>query len=335
MATAKRMSTASKYLESGQPSLSAKLAHASVFAGESMGSTSTSDASSPALTGRCRPAIVPLESRRPETPLNPAGSAAQHGVDVIGDQFARNVLARREHAVKLHRIISMLSRQELHMVYQPAIRLDRAGVEFVEALARFEVEPYESPDHWFRIAAEVDLGVELEMLAVRLALEGLHSLPSALSLSINVSPNTLISTALNEALSSVPLDRIILEVTEHEPVRCYATVRRHLEHLRGRGLRLAVDDAGAGYSNFRHILELQPDIVKLDMSLTRGITANSAKRALAAALINFAREIGSELVAEGVESFSELRTLRELGVTIVQGHIIGRPGSCVDISRWQ
>lgn len=335
MTTAKRMPNARKYVEWGQRSLSAKLMHGSLISLESTRPNSPSDGSAAVLTNMSRAAVASLERWRSETPLSPAGPATQRLAEGTEDQFARDLPANHARAAKLHRIISMLSTQKLHMVYQPAIRLDRAGVEFIEALARFEIEPYESPDHWFRKAAEVGLGVKLEMLAVRLALEGLPSLPPALSLSINVSPDTLVSTALNDALSSVPLHRIILEVTEHQPVGCYATMRAQFEHLRGRGLRLAVNDAGAGYSSFRHVLELRPDIVKLDMSLTRGINADSAKRALATALIAFARDIGSELVAEGVESFSELRTLRELGVTIVQGHIIGRPGAYADIKHWR
>lgn len=335
MTAAKRMPNVRTYVERAQRSLPTKLAHASLISAESTSRSSTLDTSAAVLTNVSLAPGTRLEGWRSQTPLSPVSSIQQRFAGGNEEQLARDLSTNQERAAKLHRIISMLSTQKLHMVYQPAIRLDRAGVEFVEALARFEVEPYESPDHWFRTAAEVDLGVELEMLAVRLALEGLHSLPSTLSLSINVSPDTLVSTALNGLLSSVSLDRIILEVTEHQPVACYAAMRTQLEDLRGRGLRLAVDDAGAGYSNFRHVLELRPDIVKLDMSLTRGINADSARRALASALIAFARDIGSELVAEGVESFSELRTLRELGVTVVQGHIIGRPAAYADIKHWR
>jgi len=95
--------------------------------------------------------------------------------------------------------------------------------------------------------------------------------------------------------------------------------------LQKRGIRLAVDDAGAGYASFRHILQLKPDIIQLDMSLTRDIDTDTARRALASALILFARETGSKVVAEGVETVSELRTLRALGVNEVQGYLLGRP----------
>jgi len=104
-----------------------------------------------------------------------------------------------------------------------------------------------------------------------------------------------------------------------------------LKPLRKRGLRIAVDDTGAGHSSFRHILQMHPDYIKLDMSLSRGIDRDPARRALASALIWFAREIGCKLVAEGVEKASELRTLRDIGVKIVQGHLIARPAPPAEI----
>ncbi|MDQ3570948.1 MAG: EAL domain-containing protein, partial [Actinomycetota bacterium] len=94
---------------------------------------------------------------------------------------------------------------------------------------------------------------------------------------------------------------------------------------RQRGLRVAVDDAGAGYASFRHILRLRPDIIKLDMALTRDIDRDPARRALAAALITFAENTGSTIVAEGVETAEELHALRQLGVTAAQGYYLGRP----------
>ena len=98
-----------------------------------------------------------------------------------------------------------------------------------------------------------------------------------------------------------------------------------LRPLRARGMRLSVDDAGAGHSSFRHILRLHPDYIKLDISLTRDIDTDRNRRALAAALIGFAHETGAELIAEGVETESELATLRELGVHKAQGYLLGRP----------
>lgn len=225
----------------------------------------------------------------------------------------------------LDREYSMPARCDLEMAYQPALRFDEHRVEFIEALARFRSEPYVAPDKWFAAAADAGVGPELEILALKCAVEGMRTLPSASTISINVSPSTVVTQNLLGHLDSVPLDRVILEITEHAAVECYVAMVEALRPLRQSGVRVAVDDVGAGYSSFAHILQLRPDFIKLDMSLSRGIDKDPVRRALASALITFARQTGTELVAEGVETACELQSLRDLGVNIVQGHIIARP----------
>jgi EAL domain-containing protein (putative c-di-GMP-specific phosphodiesterase class I) len=119
----------------------------------------------------------------------------------------------------------------------------------------------------------------------------------------------------------------VLEITEHSAVADYAKISRSLEALRRRGLRIAVDDAGAGYASLRHILNLRPDLIKLDISLTRRIDRDDARRALASALIGFARVTSSEIIAEGVETASELKALKALGAGKAQGFHLGKPMS--------
>lgn len=226
---------------------------------------------------------------------------------------------------KLRRIQNILQTDELEIVYQPAIRLDQPGVAFVEALSRFRSQPYRGPDEWFADAVAVGLGIELEMLAFTKALEGFKSLPERSAMSINLSPKTILSSELESALSRAPLDRIILEITEHDAVLSYPSFLEVLKPLRERGMRIAIDDTGSGYSSFRHILHLNPDIIKLDMSLSRDIDQDPARRALVSALIAFSKDVSSELVAEGVETTAELESLRRLGVNLIQGHIFARP----------
>lgn len=244
---------------------------------------------------------------------------------LAGEQIQQTIDGDYAREAVLCRVKAVLETRDLEMVYQPAIRLDKPGIEFVEALARFVPKPYESPDKWFAAAAEVGLGVELEMLAVAKALKGFDTLPESAIISINVSPQTVLSKQFLRAFKTLPLDRIILEITEHEAVRHYQPLLEVLGPLRERGLQLAVDDAGAGHSSLQHILELQPEYIKLDMNLSRSIDVNAPRRALAAALVWFSREIGCKLVAEGVETAAELLTLRNLGVKIVQGHLMARP----------
>ena len=221
--------------------------------------------------------------------------------------------------------------RDLQMVYQPALRLDEHRIEFVEALARFRSEPYVAPDKWFAAAAKAGVGTELEILALKCAIEGMSALPSGSTISINLSPSAVATQYLLDHLGSVPLDRVILEITEHDAIECYATMVDALRPLRQNGVRVAVDDVGAGYASFAHILHLRPDYIKLDMSLSRGIDNDPVRRALTSALITFAHQTGTKLVAEGVETASELESLRDLGVNIVQGHIIARPTRSGDV----
>jgi EAL domain-containing protein (putative c-di-GMP-specific phosphodiesterase class I) len=125
--------------------------------------------------------------------------------------------------------------------------------------------------------------------------------------------------------SAVPPRRIVLEVTERQEVGDYAPLAAALAPLRRAGLRIAVDDAGAGFASMRHILQLKPDLIKLDREIIAGIDGDPAQRALGAAMVGFACEIGAVLVAEGIETEAELAAVTKLGMTAAQGYLLGRP----------
>jgi EAL domain-containing protein (putative c-di-GMP-specific phosphodiesterase class I) len=155
-------------------------------------------------------------------------------------------------------------------------------------------------------------------------------MPSDVYLSINMGPEALVSPRFDEALRGVRTDRVVVEITEHAPTTDYPRLKQELRYLRGLGVRIAVDDAGAGFASFRHILELRPDIIKLDTSITRDVHAEVPKQALVSALVAFASKLGAELVAEGVETAEEAVELGALGVQFVQGFHIARPGPIPD-----
>ena len=144
-----------------------------------------------------------------------------------------------------------------------------------------------APDAWFADAASVGLGVELELTALDMALEQLHLLPANLYLSLNASVETIMSEQFRATFAGIPAERIVLELTEHTRVDDYHKFEQSIEAIRSKGVRLAVDDAGAGYSSLQHILNLQPDVIKLDIGLTRGIDKDPARRALGRALLTF------------------------------------------------
>jgi EAL domain-containing protein (putative c-di-GMP-specific phosphodiesterase class I) len=121
--------------------------------------------------------------------------------------------------------------------------------------------------------------------------------------------------------------RVVLELTEHDAVTEYDELGTALDRLRDLGIRVAIDDAGSGYSSLQHILRLRPDIIKLDIALTRGIDADPARRALAEALVSFGREIGALITAEGIETAEQLDTLRRIGARYGQGYHLARPAA--------
>ena len=227
---------------------------------------------------------------------------------------------------QVQRIQQVLTGVLVTMVFQPIIDLQTGKVNGVESLARLTAEPRRTPDLWFIEATRVGLGVELELMAIKEALLQLDLLPPSVYMSINASPATAASPSLAAVLERIPLHRVVLEVTEHDAVTDYEVLIASLKDMRSRGLRLAVDDMGSGYANLRHILELHPDIIKLDVALTRGIDVDTPRRALAASFASFAREIGAKIVAEGMETKSEYETLKDLGVQLGQGYYLARPG---------
>jgi EAL domain-containing protein (putative c-di-GMP-specific phosphodiesterase class I) len=179
----------------------------------------------------------------------------------------------------------------------------------IEALARVPGTPVRSPEVWFNEALEVECGTALELMAVEEALKGLPALPQQTTLSLNLSPEAIVSDGFAKLFGNLPCERLIVELTEHEPVSDYAALRNRLAPYRSAGLRLAIDDVGAGYASFRHILDLNPDLIKLDTVLTRNIDSDIARRTLASAITMFGQKIGCEVVAEGVETIQELEAL--------------------------
>lgn len=162
-----------------------------------------------------------------------------------------------------------------------------------------------------------------------MAIDEATKFPSEIYISINASPETFLDPRLSRIVDGRDLSSIVFEITEHAPVSDYDELTGALDRLRAQGARIAIDDAGAGFSSLRHIVQLRPDIIKLDISLTRAIDTDVARRALASALIFFAHEISASIVAEGIETEAELQALKDLGISAGQGYLLGRPSDIV------
>ncbi len=241
------------------------------------------------------------------------------------------VAADREHRAQVIR--SIADRGGPAMVFQPIVELTTGTAVGVEALARFGTEPERGPDAWFADAAALGLGTELELSAIGSALRHLSELDPSLIVAVNVSAATMLQPAFRDRLHAWPLERMSFEVTEHHPVDDYDTLAEVTADLRARGALVCVDDAGAGYASLRHILKLRPNVIKLDLTLVRDIDVDPVKRALASALTLFATELGAALTAEGIETASELATVRALGVDFGQGYFIAQPGAAKSVCQ--
>lgn len=222
------------------------------------------------------------------------------------------------------RVPQVIAERDFHMVGQPIVDLASGNVVGVEALARFH-DPAAGPLAWLEAAARIGLRPDLELLATQAALELLPLVSPDAFLSINASPGMSLSRRWRDVLEVAPVERIVLEITEQVEIENHQAINRALVPMRARGLQVAVDDAGAGYASFQHVVHLQPDIIKLDGTWTAYIDADVARRALVSAFVRLAADLGATVTAESVETAEQARVLRELGVDWGQGFFFGRP----------
>lgn len=252
---------------------------------------------------------------------------------VLAQQFGEQ---RRLHKL-FRRVDEVIRTGDLTIAFQPVVSACDMHVVGVEALARFGGDPLIPPLQWFTDAQLVDRALQLDLLAVRRTLSAAVDLPPDVYVAVNVTPATFASNALLGELRSTAIrpDRLVLEVTEHASIEDYAPLIEARMRLRAHGIRLAVDDAGAGYSSFRHIVALAPDIIKIDRTIVSGVDKDTARSALIGAVVTFAHGSGATIVAEGVETSSERDCLAALGVDTLQGHLTGMPTTTpADWSTW-
>jgi EAL domain-containing protein (putative c-di-GMP-specific phosphodiesterase class I) len=210
------------------------------------------------------------------------------------------------------------------VVLQPIVELAGGGRVGAEALSRFPREWGKAPDVCFAEAHSIGAGDELELLALERAAAHLAVVDGYVAM--NVSPATLLRPRTAALLARMPLDRVLLELSEHDPVEDYDALAAVLDPLRGRGMRLAIDDVGAGFSSLRHIVVTAPDVIKLDRSLVAGVGGDPVLTTLVRSLVGVGRGCGARVVAEGVETAADAAALLDLGVDYGQGWHFGRPG---------
>jgi EAL domain-containing protein (putative c-di-GMP-specific phosphodiesterase class I) len=257
-----------------------------------------------------------------EDALRVMGLAAALVEDRLG---VRHLPYRPAVSDRVRWVRSVLAERAVRTVFQRVEHLASGTVVAVEALSRFDPDRFPTPVHAFAAASAAGCSVELELLAAERALTQVPRLPADVRMSVNLSAEAVLDPRAAELL--LPCGRSVgVELTEHTPVPDYGALVAVTDRLREAGLQVVVDDVGAGYASLRHVLQLRPTALKLDLDLVRGIDADPVRQALAHAVVDFAGSMGAWLVAEGIETPQERDTLLGLGVEFGQGYLLGRPG---------
>lgn len=234
------------------------------------------------------------------------------------------VTERRRRAQVRERLAPVLAAGGPQVVLQPIVDLASGVRVGAEALSRFPADWQLPPDVCFQQAHSVGQGDQLEVQALAGAAAHLEHVDGYVA--VNVSPSTLMTPRAMDVLARLPLRRVLLELSEHEPVQDYDALGGLLAPLRAEGLRLAIDDVGAGFASLRHIVLTAPDVLKIDRTLVAGVADDPVLGRLVGSITSFAHGTGARVVAEGIETARDAQALRALEVDFGQGWFFGRPG---------
>ena len=236
-------------------------------------------------------------------------------------------LEQRERARLVDDLRETLRARAVYVDYHPIVNSADGRVFGYEALARGSMRSLRRPEVMFEVAARAGLIWELSRLCRDRAIEGISQLlKPGEALFVNVDPHDFADPEFGDsALGSSDAHRVVIEITERTAIKDYPKFRERLRTFRDKGFRFAVDDAGSGYAGLGSIANLEPDFIKLDISLINGIDTNFIKQDLVATLVRFANDQGAMVIAEGVEYEQEYEVVKSLGVHLVQGFYLHRP----------
>ena len=230
----------------------------------------------------------------------------------------------------------VLANERIACVYQPIVKLDDFSVLGYELLARGPLDSeLHRPDALFEVARDEDRVPELDRLCRLTAARGSTTLPPHYLRFINTEPLNLFFHShsdlfVQEFIDATPeglRGQTVMEITENSVIDDFERMRDVVRRLREQGFRIAIDDAGAGYAGLQWMVEIEPDFIKLDMSLIRNLGSSVVKQKLVGTLRDFCRQAGITLMAEGIETHEQLETLTTLGIGYGQGFLFAHPGS--------
>jgi diguanylate cyclase (GGDEF)-like protein len=232
-------------------------------------------------------------------------------------------------------VAEVIARGWLRPVYQPIMELRSGTILGVEGLIRpVSPAPFGDPGSLFAAATSSGHLVDLDLACLETIVAGASQLPAGAFLSVNLSPATVEAPEFSTAAllsilarHALPPERLVLELTEQQPVTDVARVRLKLDTCRGAGIRLAADDVGAGNAGLRLLAELSFDVIKVDLTIVQRSASSAASSAVIESVVSLAGRTGAMVVAEGIEFPEQLEQLERLGITVGQGFLLGRPGS--------
>ncbi len=252
--------------------------------------------------------------------------------DVYALQLAAGLIANRLEELAESRAeggaaseVASEPRGQIHMLFQPIILLRTGEICGYEALARFDQRPVRGPDDWFALAARVGLDRMLQHQVAGSALAVLSEIPSNRYMTLNLNDAAVVDPLVQQLLDVGDAGRLVVELTEHDLPSDDPALIAAVAALRSRGSRLALDDIGTGYSGLARVLDLGPDMLKLDRKLVTDVATNPRKQAMVHAFTTYARAVDAVVVAEGIETAADADALRILGVHMGQGFFLGVP----------
>ncbi|MBP6627800.1 MAG: EAL domain-containing response regulator [Kofleriaceae bacterium] len=233
----------------------------------------------------------------------------------------------REDAERGRRLTEALA--ELFLVFQPIVSCDRAEIVAYEVLMRSRHSSLGRPDRMLAAAEQLERIIELGRTVRRALIAALPSLPGGVDIFLNLHPQELDDPELYDPASPLAAyaSRLVLEITERAAVANPGEAVAKLRQLRALGYRIAVDDLGSGYASLSLVAELAPDVLKIDMSLVRGVHRDPTKQMLLRALIQLGTQMSVGTVIEGVETTDDLATVVDAGADLVQGYLFARPAT--------
>jgi len=235
-------------------------------------------------------------------------------------------------------IADVIARNLLRPVFQPIVDLATGGTLGYEGLIRpVAPAPYADPVSLFAAAEASGHVVPLDLACVESIVSASTRLPKELFLSVNLSPRTVEAPEFSVATMlailarhDFPADRLVIELTEQQPIADIEQVRHKLDACRRAGMRLAADDLGAGNAGLRLLSDLRFDVVKVDLGLVQRSSPGAPSSAVVESIVAFASRTGALVIGEGVEYEEQVEQLTQLGVTAAQGYLFSRPGPLPD-----